>query len=1382
MRNRLSRGLSIGVAALFLHSLLAGVAPTPTYARVDPLTIIKRQIHKPNMLVLLDTSGSLTGVPGGTFDTSDEVGVDCDDGVNCRGGVSQGLCSQSGKACINDDQCRSSTCFLGTAECSRNEDCQPVAGKCTTGENCFAAADCPALDRGHCRATSTECSSTKKCTVQKRCQHNGNVCATDTDCALGVCGSTTTGCRVDADCPYGTSGGTCAYLSTPAGGCAKNGDCPVRAKVCSDNPNLTCTTVNDCGGTCKKNGTACATNNDCKKKPGDSCDFTGKTCASPVNSCLFPRLTCTIQHAQNTCSDINTCAFDSQSCSGVQENRCVAGSEGEQCNASSGGSGGSRMCRIGQMKCTRDSDCTIAGDSCGPATSRFVIAKRVIRNIVSSNAQVVNLGLMTFFQDGYFPYYKVTAGSTSTQSTELKHGTLMANKCYSKKIGLQSTCTVNGKSYTLRAHNNTRYLVKGAPGDDGKYVDVNYCGYFCNIPGVGTGIIKGAYYEYLDIRGATSTLTTFSSYRGRSFTEAGISYQYYTPRADYYNGGTAPPIEVPSCGTTCGAECGARWDEQLAPMLTTNDDAASVEAVISAFDQAMEPAADGGLISYGGTPIGCSLENSGAETRNRSAYHYMQAVKASDTLACRQNYVLLITDGEANGPGDSYCTRTACSAEDPVAAGCQCRAVTAAYRLRKNLGVKTFVVGFAVDAAAGNGRIINDNIAKAGGTDAGEDGAAPYAFGAISEQQLHAAIQGAIYQAVKGSYSTSPSTASQGGQAGASLHGGTMVIDARADFPSWKGHLLAYDVTGERPVLSWDASTLLDSRDWRTRRVYTSDAENRIVPIEVDYSSGRIRNADKLHELGLGATVEEADRIGRFALGDPLMKNPSVLGAFIGSTPIDVAQPPDGSLPGAHEFHLLHRQRPSLVYVGSSDGMLHAFMSRTVQVGGVTYEGGREMFAFIPRSMLPVVSKRYAQGGQLADPNQHLFGLATSPKVKNVCVANCTSKSATWKTVLMMSQGWGGNYSFALDVTDPFASATQPIGVLWSTDQHSQSSEYTSKLGLTVSVPAYTFKRSDSLDDHRLLMTSAYPVDSSSSTQGHSVLSIRASTGAIVASATIRPEGSCTQEFAFISDVATSRQQVPSDNGALEGRKELIAGYLGDTWGNLWQYDKEGAVSQIGSFGCNHPLHNAPTVVQLDQDDPMNPHAGDIYLVQVTNSTLDRDTETLPSSRMMILRQRMVEGRPTLDTTFGSNGVVTLTAGNSTELCAVSDATGQTCLTPLSADARPLSSPMALPKADGAGFTIMSNWYQPPNQGCGKGSTYFLMHEIAGATVTLRQALKVADEPVVSPIVAAGKLMVTGSSGPINIGGGLTTTIMNATAPSSHIGDLFQSGGWSEVE
>ena len=86
------------MAGMFLvHLLTPTVAPRPAQARMDPLNMIMRQLHKPNMLILLDTSGSLTGVPGGTFDNSDEVGVDCNDGLMCRGGLSVGICARPAK-------------------------------------------------------------------------------------------------------------------------------------------------------------------------------------------------------------------------------------------------------------------------------------------------------------------------------------------------------------------------------------------------------------------------------------------------------------------------------------------------------------------------------------------------------------------------------------------------------------------------------------------------------------------------------------------------------------------------------------------------------------------------------------------------------------------------------------------------------------------------------------------------------------------------------------------------------------------------------------------------------------------------------------------------------------------------------------------------------------------------------------------------------------------------------------------------------------------------------------------------------------------------------------------------------------------------------------
>jgi hypothetical protein len=1369
------------MAAVLYHQLLSSVAPLPALARVEPLTRITRQIHKPNMLILLDTSGSLTGVPGGSFDTTDEVGVDCDDGDKCRGGVSIGTCDANGKACSSDAMCTTSTCQTGLAACVTDSDCQPIAGHCATGQTCFVDGDCPAQTSGTCPNNGHSCSPGHNCTVINRCTANNITCSTDSDCKPGLCADGVSTCNTGNDCPYATSGGTCTYGTTPAGGCASVGNCPARPAVCSDDPNHTCASVNDCGGTCKKAHTACTSNANCTVQHGDSCDFSGKTCSVPANSCLLPRQACSILYTTNICRDTNACVPIANPCTGAASNRCMGGTNGDQCDAS-GAAVGSRMCRISNEKCTQDSDCHVSADSCGPATSRMVIAKRVIRNIVSANANVLNLGLMTFFQAGYFPYFVVGANNatTSTKSVDVKQGTLQANGCYSKSSGPSAACTVNGQTYHLKGGNNAKYLIKGH-GQDDMYVDAAYCGWFCSIPGVGTGVFKGAYYDYTDVVPATTgAQVNFPTYQGKVFTSGGVTYRYYDSRPDYYNGGAAPPIQTVNCGNACSTTCGARWDTQLAPFLTTDDSQANIDATIVAFNQALEKADNGGLIAYNGTPSGCALENNVASDKNHSAYHYMRDVKAADSLTCRQNFVLFVTDGEANGPGDTSCTAAACSAANPEAAGCSCKAVLSAWHLRQNLGVKTFVVGFSTDAATGTGRIVNDNIAKAGGTDVGGDGTAPFAYGATNETDLADAIQNAIYQAVQGSYSTSPATASQGTTQGTLEQSGNYLLDARVDFPSWKGHLVAYDVNSTPPTLAWDAATKLAGMDWKTRRIYTSDSSDNLIKIDIDASTGAIRNKDALYGLGMGTNADEAEQITRWMLGDPALKNPSILGSIINSTPIDVGAPADGTSPGLHSFYVANQNRPSVTYVGSDDGMLHAFYTKDVVINGTSYVGGNEAFAYMPKSMLQVATRLYAQGGQVADPRQHIYGLASSPKVKSICVQNCNSDDAIWKTVLVMTEGWGGNGVFMLDITNP--TATTPFGLMWTSVNDQQASTYNADLGYTASVPAFTFWPSTAMDDFRVIMGSGYPLGSST-TQGRYLLASSVKDGTITNAAQLAPGGSCTQDFTVLTDVGTARRQTKDNNGTAVGRKEFLSGYFGDTWGNLWMYTASGGAQLLNAFGCTQPLHFSPTVVQPDADDPNNSSAGQIYLIQVTNSSLDADTDAFPASQMVIMKQIFTgTGTPVLDTTFGTSGKITLTTGNTHQLCGETDATGATCLTPLPANARPLATPTGVLKGDGTGFTTFSNWYAPAGAGCGKGASYLLVHDFSGSSFTLKQAVKIADEPVVNPIIVKGSLMVSTSAGPLSIAGSVTTKIVQASEPRSNLGDAFQMSGWTEIQ
>ena len=1034
------------------------------------------------------------------------------------------------------------------------------------------------------------------------------------------------------------------------------------------------------------------------------------------------------------------------------------------------------MCQRKQTLCNTSADCPV-GDVCGPPSSRAVIAKRTLSRVVQESYNIVNFGLMSFYQNGYFPYYKTTNTNTSTEVVYIPKLFLDPN-CYDPDTGPSPTCNHQGALHSILPSPNSRYQVNNGP--NGKtYVDANFCGPFCDIPGLGTSKYEGSYYLRDTITGSvSSTRSTQPSYTGKTINMGGNWYRYYDTRPDYSNGGAGPPISTINCNTACSATCGARWDTQLSPFIDPAATEAQSKSSALNFLNWMDKGTYGGLITAGGTPSGCTLENDVTKSENSSAYHYMSKVKSIDTLPCRQNFVLFLTDGEANGPGDSNCTVASCAAADPEAAGCKCRAVLSAWHMRKNLGVRTFVVGFSSDVAVGNGRIINDNVARAGGTDYGNDGVSPFALLATNEEELLSVIQSAIFDAVRGSYATSPATGSSGEQLSGSVTAGKYALDSRVDFPSWEGHLIAYDVTKTPATIVWDANEQIKKMQWWDRKIYIGARDGSVVRVKVDAATKAVTNKATLAQMGLGATAAEAERITKYMMGDPASGNKAILGAIINSTPIDVGQPGNSALPGAQAFFTTYKNRPHLTYVGASDGMLHAFFTETTTIDGDIYPAGSEAFAYIPPGMLDNITSVYAQGGQVADPAQHIYGLANSAKVKNLCTANCTdATTAIWRTVLIMNEGYGGNGIFALDITNPLSDtgfSDPPVQPLWHSDNPDLDASYETNLGLSLSVPAFTFNRTTTLDDHRLIFASGYAVTAQSNTQGRRVVTASVIDGRIQEAVSAATTGSCPHDYTVLADVATARDFSKGEY------KKARAAYVGDTWGNLWRYTT-GQMASVTALGCNQPLHFSPTVVQLDRDDPAN-HAGQSYLVQVTNSALDDDTEKLPPSKIVIMKEIVDQnGIVGTDTSFGTAGKVVLTVGTP-ELCAVT-AVGGGCTELMPLHARPTTTPLAILKKDGSGFQMMSMWYAPDLNGCGKGTTWLTLHEVIGDKATEKQGLKVADEPVASPVVAGGKILVVSSNGTVDIGGNIEASFSAGTAtPNSGLGaGLYRMLGWMEL-
>jgi hypothetical protein len=546
--------------------------------------------------------------------------------------------------------------------------------------------------------------------------------------------------------------------------------------------------------------------------------------------------------------------------------------------------------------------------------------------------------------------------------------------------------------------------------------------------------------------------------------------------------------------------------------------------------------------------------------------------------------------------------------------------------------------------------------------------------------------------------------------------------------------------------------------------------------------------------------------------------NPAVMGSVLNSMPIDVGPPGANVMPGGNHFWQAHALRTELVYLGADDGMLHAFKAAT----------GEEAFAFIPADMVSRIARLYAQGGQRYTPNEHVYGLAGSPKAKNLCVANCKvatgltcsddaggtyqSGCPVWKTILVMGEGPGGNHPFALDITDPFESGSATLtstSLLWHVGYKNASGVDAAALGETDSVPAFAYNRTTDQTDSRVIMASSgypYPAGVSATPK---LINLVAASGATAGSGVTEISGSggcANQEFAVVADVAVARDNFHNTTGYAD--QNLLAAYVADTWGTLHQY-AGGSLTYAGtplSLGCQHPLHYSPAVVQLNRNNSDNPD-NSVFLAQVTNSILDPVTvgSAYPASALVVAKLTSIGSvAPALDQTFGTSGLIQLSADATSianRLCGVTT-TGKTSAGTdcgsdgswLSTSARPTGTPVAVLHSDGGGFQIYTTWYSPPTanwDNCPASSTngdsYVTVHEfLSNGTWAQLYGMKIQHQYVTGVQFVGTTLFITSGDGtvPQVAGGGdgsLGQTFSSVEQSIRNLlGDRFIKTAWSE--
>ncbi len=148
-----------------------------------------------------------------------------------------------------------------------------------------------------------------------------------------------------------------------------------------------------------------------------------------------------------------------------------------------------------------------------------------------------------------------------------------------------------------------------------------------------------------------------------------------------------------------------------------------------------------------------------------------------------------------------------------------------------------------------------------------------------------------------------------------------------------------------------------------------------------------------------------------------------IMGDSINSAPVLKGKPSSDILDSSYQtFYSLNASRTPTVYVGSNDGMLHAFRAAESKTD---VDNGKEIFAYVPRAISLKLNK-------LTDPGyvkEAYVDGSLSVSEARIYKYGTASPSIDWGSVLVSSMGGGAKGLFALDVTSP--TTFNPNNVLW---------------------------------------------------------------------------------------------------------------------------------------------------------------------------------------------------------------------------------------------------------------------------------------------------------------------------------------------------------------
>ncbi|MBU1426061.1 MAG: hypothetical protein KKH12_12855 [Gammaproteobacteria bacterium] len=341
------------------------------------------------------------------------------------------------------------------------------------------------------------------------------------------------------------------------------------------------------------------------------------------------------------------------------------------------------------------------------------------------------------------------------------------------------------------------------------------------------------------------------------------------------------------------------------------------------------------------------------------------------------------------------------------------------------------------------------------------------------------------------------------------------------------------------------------------RTIYTAnDARTALVPFDSTFAAAHSSFFDAAHVSGLtqwatisdpvtGHTGEKLINYLRGQTGYDMNASNvdnrlyrarvTVLGDALESQPAFVAKPLFRYVyAGYPEYKLAKATRKGTVFVGANDGMLHAFVGSTSSPA-LTETGGRERWAYVPSMVIPNMWK-------LADTSystKHTNFVNGSPLIADICVSNCSAATENdWRTILVAGLNGGGRGYYALDITDP-----ENPKLLWEfTTTAGNGTAKDDNLGYSYGRPVVARRASDG--KWVVVVTSGYNNISPGTGLGY-LFVLDAATGAKLD--TYPTTAGSTTDPSGLSSVSLWDET--------QGGNESKFAYATDLQGNIWRFD-----------------------------------------------------------------------------------------------------------------------------------------------------------------------------------------------------------------------------------